>query len=112
MKTFLLNSLLTVCLSVVLAQDALAQSTAASVSGTAYDEQRRVLPGATITLKNLETGQVRSTASDATGNFRLLGITPGRHQLAVELAGFAPHLSEITLSINQEAELNPTLKLR
>jgi hypothetical protein len=76
-----------------------------------YDPQRGVLPGATITLKNLETGQVRSTVSDATGDFRLLGITPGQHQLEVELTGFASHLSEITLSISQEAEINPTMKL-
>jgi len=111
MKAFLLSSLLSVCLSVVLANDTLAQSTAASISGTVYDQRRNVLPGATITLKNLETGQRRSTASDATGNFRLLGIAPGRHQLAVELAGFATHLSEITVNISQEAEINPMMKL-
>ena len=111
MQIFLPRGLATVLLSAVVAQDALAQSTTASVSGTVYDQQRGVLPGAALSLKNLETGQVRSTVSDATGNFRLLGIAPGPHLLAVELAGFARHLSEITLSISQEAEINPVMKL-
>ncbi len=111
MQIFLPRGLATILLSAVLVHDALAQSTTASVSGTVYDQQRGVLPGAALTLKNLETGQVRSTVSDATGNFRLLGIAPGPQLLAVELAGFARHLSEITLSISQEAEINPVMKL-
>jgi hypothetical protein len=108
---FLPRSLIAVLLSVVLVRDTIGQSTAASVSGTVYDQQRGVLPGAALTLKNHETGQVRSTVSDGTGNFRLLGIAPGAHVLEVELAGFAKHLSEVTLSISQDAEINPIMKL-
>ena len=44
MQIFLPRGLVTVLLSAVLVQDALAQSTAATVSGTVYDQQRGVLP--------------------------------------------------------------------
>ena len=38
---------------------ALAQSTAATVSGSVLDEQKAALPGATVTIRNLESGQPR-----------------------------------------------------
>ena len=59
-----------------------AQSTAATISGTVLDEQKSVLPGATVTLRNLETGQIRAATSDATGNYKIVGLPPGRYELA------------------------------
>jgi hypothetical protein len=89
-----------------------AQSTAASISGTVSDEQQNVLPGATITIKNVETGQLRSTTSDHTGNYRLVGLAPGKYEMAVELSGFSRLVqSDIVLSIAQEARLDASLKL-
>ena len=35
-----------------------AQSTAATVSGSVLDEQKAALPGASVTIRNLESGQV------------------------------------------------------
>jgi protocatechuate 3,4-dioxygenase beta subunit len=68
---------------------AMAQSTAAMVSGTVVDEQKGALPGATITIRNLDSGQVRTTATDARGAFQIVGIPPGRYEVTAELTGFA-----------------------
>ena len=60
---------------------AAAQSTLAAVSGTVYDQQRGVIPGAAITLRSLNTGQVRAALSDGTGNYPrrlLIAVTAGR----------------------------------
>jgi len=48
----------TVVLASVIAADASAQSTAASLSGTVRDQQAAVVPGASISLRNLDTGPV------------------------------------------------------
>jgi hypothetical protein len=89
-----------------------AQSTAATISGTVLDEQKSVLPGATVTLRNLETGQIRAATSDATGNYKIVGLPPGRYELVVELTGFTRSTqSEVILRIAQEIMLNAILKL-
>lgn len=91
---------------------AAAQSTAATVSGSVLDEQKSALPGATVSLRNLETGQVRTTTTDATGNYRLVGLTPGRYELVAELSGFTRSVqTDLVLNIAQEVTLSPTLTL-
>ena len=91
---------------------AIAQSTLAAVYGTVYDEQRGVIPGATITLKNLDTGQVRAVLSDGTGNFRLVGLPPGQYEMQTALAGFVTDVrSNVQLTISAEAEHDVVLEV-
>lgn len=93
------------------ASPALAQSTAATVSGSVLDEQKAALPGATVTIRNLESGQSRSATTDARGAFQLVGLPPGRYELAAELAGFGRLVrSDLSLTVAQEITL--TLMLR
>ena len=69
-------------LAVLLVTSALsaAQSTSATVSGSVLDEQKAALPGATVTVRNLDSGQQRTTATDARGAFQLPGLPPGRYE--------------------------------
>jgi hypothetical protein len=91
---------------------AMAQSTAAMVSGTVVDEQKGALPGATITIRNLDSGQVRTTATDARGAFQIVGIPPGRYEVTAELTGFARVMhSDVTLTVAQELTLPFTLRV-
>jgi hypothetical protein len=87
------------------------QTTLASVSGVIVDEQHNVLPGATITLKSLETGGILTTVTTTSppGTFRLLGIPPGAYEIAVTLEGFAERRSSFSLSLGENAELPITL---
>jgi carboxypeptidase family protein/TonB-dependent receptor-like protein len=104
-------AVLLACATVAIVRPALAQSTAARVSGIVYDEQRGVLPGADIALKNLDTGQVRTTVSDQDGGFVLIGLVPDRYELRIELSGFAPLTRSIDLTVGEDVELKPTLAI-
>ena len=84
-----LRLLLAIALTSAMAAPTTAQSTAASVSGTVRDEQGGVVSGASITLNNPDTGQARQTVTDATGNFRVIGLVPGHYELRIEHSGFA-----------------------
>ena len=92
-------------LAICLAAPAAAQSTSATVSGTVSDIQGGVLAGAHIVLKNLDTGQSRDDVSDKTGNFRVVGLPPGRYELRATLKSFVYKLPTLTLAIGAEAEL-------
>ena len=79
-----------------------AQSTAANVAGTVHDEQRAVVAGASVTLKNRDNGLERQTTTDSTGNFRALGLAPGPYELRVERTGFAPFIDpDVQFSIGR-----------
>ncbi|HEV3216993.1 MAG TPA: carboxypeptidase regulatory-like domain-containing protein [Vicinamibacterales bacterium] len=104
-------ALLLACATVAIVRPAVAQSTAARVSGIVYDEQRGVLPGADITLRNVDTGQVRNTVSDQTGGFVLIGLVPDRYELRIELSGFAVLTRPIDLTVGEDVELKPTLAI-
>ncbi len=65
-----------------------AQSTTGSISGSVLDESRAVLPRATVTVRQKETGLERTLTSDEHGRYRVLNVTPGTYIVTVELSGF------------------------
>jgi len=104
-----------VLMAVVLAPaaPALAQGGASAVvTGVISDAQGGVLPGVTVTLRNVETGNVRTTVSEADGRYELRGLLPGRYALTAELQGFATsEVPDITLTIGLEQQRNLTMTL-
>src|SRR5262249_21579172 len=70
------------------APNALAQISG-SISGTVVDQTRQLLPGATVTLVNEETGDSRVTASNEVGAFVFSAVQPGTYTIRIELSGFA-----------------------
>ncbi len=64
-----------------------AQITGALV-GTVSDPSEAVIPGATVTAINLETGAEQQTETSATGTYQFPLLRAGRYRLVVESAGF------------------------
>jgi len=60
----------------------------ASIQGVVTDVQGAVVEGATLTLKNLESGQSTVTTSDGKGIFNFSGLPPARFSLTAEKPGF------------------------
>jgi len=102
----------TVGLLLVVSASALAQTTSATLQGMVSDDQGGVLPGATATISNVETGLTRTATTDERGWYRVPALPPGRYQLRVELSGFVSYLRQnLTLTIGQEATVNVSLKI-
>jgi hypothetical protein len=81
-----------------------AQATTGSILGTVRDNQEAVVPGATVTIRNVETNAVRTVVSDGSGSYRFLNVPVGAYELSVELSGFSKYSrAGITLSLNQDA---------
>lgn len=71
-----------------LAAPASAQSTYGAVVGVVTDHTGGVVPGATVTLTEVQTAVVRVSMSKETGSFEFLNLTQGLYSVAVELSGF------------------------
>jgi hypothetical protein len=83
----------------------------AQIAGTVKDETGGVLPGVTITARNVETGLSRSASTDAAGNYRLPALPPGVYSVQAQLQGFSSETRPDTvLVIDQTATIAFTLK--
>lgn len=97
-------SLLVILALLVGALTATAQSTTGTIQGTVRDNQDAVVPGATVTVRNVETNATRTGTTDAGGFYRFLNMPGGPYEVTVELAGFSKLVrSGIILSLNQDA---------
>lgn len=89
-----------------------AQVTTAGISGTVKDETGALLPGARITVKNLETGVTRTALTDSAAFYHLPGLPPGNYEVAAELSGFKIEVRRgIGLAVGQEAAVSFTLSV-
>jgi len=89
-----------------------AQATTGTIEGIVKDNQGLAVPGATLTVRNVETNVSRSLVSSGDGSYRFLNMPVGNYEITVELTGFARYVRDgVTLAVNQvavvEVELRP-----
>jgi hypothetical protein len=89
-----------------------AQATAADLTGTVVDPNGAVVPGATVTAKNLSTGITRSVTANDQGEYQLIGLSPGEYEVSAEAASFKKTvISPVKLTVGQSAELAVKLEV-
>src|ERR1700747_2825700 len=88
MRYRLLSSLVAVALVVAAPTVVLAQRTTASVRGTVTDSSHALVPGATVTVTNNDTGFNRSAVTNADGVYTVSEIPVGKYTISVTLQGF------------------------
>jgi Carboxypeptidase regulatory-like domain/TonB-dependent Receptor Plug Domain len=88
------------------------QTSAGKIIGVVQDSSGGVLPGVSIVIKNLGTGNSRETLTDDRGQFDVPGLAPGRYQIDAELQGFRKFSQgPVTVQVNQETRVNATLSV-
>lgn len=88
-----------------------AQAAGGTIVGSVVDAQQAVVPGATVTARNLATDLSRSVLTDEIGRFRMPNLPVGTYEVRVDLQGFGAYVqSGVTVGVNQEAVLSVTLR--
>lgn len=86
--------------------------TTASVSGSVTDESGAALPGASVTVHNVDTGIDRKTQAGGSGTYSVSQLQPGHYSLSVSESGFKVFQQQnITLTIGQIAQLDARLQI-
>lgn len=65
-----------------------AQTATGTMSGTVVDQQRQVIPGATVTVVNEATNDARVAVTDGQGDFLVTNLRPGQYTLRIALQSF------------------------
>ena len=89
-----------------------AQTFRGTILGTVTDPAGALMPGAKVTVKNLNTGLERSTVTDDAGNYTVAELPVGLYEVRVEVSGFNPRvITNINVGVASElrvdANLNP-----
>jgi hypothetical protein len=96
----------------LLALPASGQISTAQLSGKVTDTSNAVLPGATVTLTQTDTGAVRSVVTDADGSYLVSNLSPGPYRLEVALQGFRTYVQTgIVLQVAAAPTINVSLAL-
>src|ERR1700745_3687460 len=83
-----------------------------SIQGVVTDPEGAVVPGATLTLKNLSTNETVVRTSSETGVFNFNALSPDHFSLTVERAGFQKQvLDNLQLIPEQPNSINVKLAL-
>jgi len=107
-----LVSLIALLSLVLLSGNVFGQSANATVSGTASDSSRALIPGVTITATNTQTGVVTTVLSNEAGAYNFASLQPGTYRVSAELPGFRTQsYTDVELGTSQQVRLNFTLEV-
>ncbi len=87
-----------------------AQSFTASIRGVVTDTTKAAVPGATITVTDVDRNLKRTTQSDGAGRYNVTALPPGNYSLSVEATGFQKSdVPAFPLAVQQAASINVEL---
>jgi hypothetical protein len=84
----ILSGLLIAAMVLFTAIPAHAQQLTGTLSATVYDSAGAVVPGAAVTLKNSDSGDIRKTVSDGSGYFTFSAVQPANYSISISAKGF------------------------
>ncbi len=83
-----------------------------TILGVVKDTSGAIVPGASVTIQNEDTAQIRSTSTDNDGAYRVPALQAGHYSVRVEKDGFNAHLDRgLILDVAQELAVNPVLQV-
>ena len=90
----------------------MAQLTRGSISGTIRDAAGAAVPGANVTITNVDTNQIRTATTNELGFYRVTALEPGAYTVRVEKTGFGGiQATNITVRSAQEVTYDAEMKI-
>src|ERR1041384_4419142 len=83
-----------------------AQATTADIVGRVSDTRGAVLPGATVTIQNVATGDVRTQPNGEPGDYVFNLLPIGTYTVRIELSGFQSSNARVTLASGDRARVD------
>jgi FKBP-type peptidyl-prolyl cis-trans isomerase len=93
----------------ILSAQAFCQAPDGSLNGIVRDQQKKVVEGAIVTMKDKGTDIGRTRSTDSSGKYSFLGLESGNYTVTVEAPGFARWSQDYQIAIG-EGVLNVLLE--
>jgi hypothetical protein len=97
-------------LALALQPSAFGQGITGSITGTVTDASEAGVPGATVTIRQIETNATRIVTTSDIGSYTVTQLAPGTYSVKIDKSGFKIfQQNDIILEINQIAQINAQL---
>src|SRR5262245_3979012 len=94
----------------LVAMSAFGQSNTGTLSGLVTDKGKLPVPGASIQVKNVQSGAIFSGTTGLLGNYTVPQLPPGTYELTVNSFGFnASNRKDIVIQAGQTARADVTM---
>ncbi len=98
--------------AVLLPAALLAQSGSSTIAGLVKDSSGAPLPGASVTIRNEDSGVTLDTVTNEEGLYRVGALVPGKYRVEVNVDGFEPAArTALTLAVSQTLAIDVTLEI-
>jgi hypothetical protein len=105
-------TLLPIFLFVLLPLHAFAQVSGATLSGTVSDATGAVIPNVQVSIKNQDTGTIRSVGVDTAGFYSAPNLLPGKYDVSASAPGFSTAVQNgVVLTVGAQQLLNVKMKI-
>jgi len=89
---------------------AFGQISTGTISGSVEDPSGAFVPNAQVSVKQLSTGETRTTVTNTNGEFNVPFLQPGQYTVTATAGGFkSKTLNDMTLQVDQKMNLRITL---
>jgi hypothetical protein len=89
-----------------------AQVATGSIVGTVHDASGQVVPGAQVTIRNVNRNTTTSLVTDENGTYAALFLVPGTYEVHVELQGFKAWVQTgLVLQVNDRLRIDAALEI-
>jgi hypothetical protein len=104
---FAISMLVFVALSILMASQAYAQVSGATLSGTVTDSSGAVIPNAQVAILDVSTGVTRTVTTGGAGFYTAPNLLPGIYEIRATAPGFSTQVHRgITLTVGAEQALD------
>ena len=109
LRTLAIIALVAICSPVAVAG---AQVSTGSIVGTVLDSAGALVPGAQVTIRNVNRNTTTTLVTDANGAYSALFLVPGTYEVQVGLSGFKTWIrSGLVLQVNDRLRIDATLEI-
>ena len=99
-------------LALVLTAQASAQERFGTLQGRVTDQQGAAIPGVTVSVTSLTSGETRTFLTDVNGQFLASDLNPGRYKVLFELAGFTRvERPDVSVALGRSFEVNTEMSV-
>ena len=87
------------------------QGSAGRILGSITDQTGAIIPGVTVTIRDVDRGTSRTLVTDEAGVYNAPNLLPGTYTIRVELSGFASaERPNIKLEVGQDIRVDISLR--
>jgi hypothetical protein len=86
--------------------------TTGDISGLVQDVSGAIVPGATVTVKSADTGEMRTAQSNDVGMYRLSLLKPGEYTISAQTGALKSNTSKFVVAVGQQQNLNLSLTVQ